>query len=153
MIEAIFVASDKGSAPIAVREVQLIAGKGIVGDRNFARQRWPGQNLTLIEAEEIERFNAVHARKVQASETRRNLITRGVRLNELVGQRFRIGEVLCFGVELCEPCRTLGSLLATTSMLPPQIVKAWVHKAGLRVDVLTGGVIRVGTPIIADAAG
>ena len=144
MIESIFVASEKTSPQIEVNEVAVVAGRGIIGDHNFNKHRHPGQNITLIEAEEIERFNESYGRSITAINTRRNIVTRSVRLNELVGKRFKIGDVMLYGVELCEPCSKLGKLLASDDMQPHEVIKAWVHKAGLRADVQTAGIIRVG---------
>ncbi|PTU32864.1 MOSC domain-containing protein [Stenotrophobium rhamnosiphilum] len=144
MIETIFVASEKASPQIEVSEIALVAGKGIVGDRNFNRSRWPGQNITFIEAEEIEAFNAKYKRSLSVGETRRNIITRSVRLNDLVGKSFQIGEVEFYGVELCEPCKKLGDLLATREMQSHAVVNAWIRKAGLRANVMTNGILRVG---------
>jgi MOSC domain-containing protein YiiM len=144
MIESIFIAKEKGSPQIEVREIRLVAGKGIVGDRNFDRDRWPGQNITFIEAEEVDSFNKTYGRLITPGQTRRNIITRSVRLNDLVGKSFWVGEVQMYGVELCEPCRTLGTLLAAEGMLPHAIVKAWIHKAGLRANVVSSGTLRVG---------
>ena len=144
MIEAIFVASEKDSPQMAVSEVALVAGKGIVGDRNFNRSKWPGQNITFIEAEQVEAFNAMYKRSLSISETRRNIITRSVRLNDLVGKSFQIGGIQFYGVELCEPCKKLGNLLATSEMPSHKIVSAWVHKAGLRANVMSNGILRVG---------
>ena len=144
MIESIFVAAEKGSPSIEVGEIQVVTGRGIVGDRHFDKHRVSGQNLTLIEAEEVERFNAIYGQSIKASSTRRNIVTRLVRLNELVGKRFKIGDVVLYGVELCEPCTKLGKVLATADMESKDAIKAWVHKAGLRADVKSGGIIRVG---------
>jgi len=148
MIESIFVAAEKGSPPIEISEIQVVTGRGIVGDRNFDKQRWPGQNITLIEAEEVESFNAIYGRSIEASSTRRNIVTRSVRLNELVGKRIKIGDVVLYGVELCEPCSKLGKVLATPDMESKDVINAWVHKAGLRADVQVGGIIRVGMSVI-----
>lgn len=111
MIESIFIAGAHGVPQFEVSEAILVAGKGIVGDRNFGEDTWPGQNITFIEAEEIESFNAEHSRSVSPAEIGRNIVTRLVRLNDLVGKRFVVGEVEFYGVELCEPCKTLGKRL------------------------------------------
>ena len=144
MIDSIFIACGRGLPPTEVKEVELVAGKGIVGDRNFGKDTWPGQNITFIEAEEIESFNATYDRSVARSDPRRNVVTRSVRLNELVGKRFSIGGVEFYGVELCEPCKSLGTRLGSDAMSSAQVVRAWVHKGGLRADVLSNGTIRVG---------
>jgi MOSC domain-containing protein YiiM len=144
MIEAIFIASKKGSSLLEVSEIELVAGKGIVGDRNFDHDRWPGQNITFIEAEEVDTFNAMYKGSVTAGEMRRNIITRSIRLNSLVGKSFQLGGVQFYGVDLCEPCKKLGNLLASSDMQPSEVVRAWTHKAGLRANVINNGILRVG---------
>jgi MOSC domain-containing protein YiiM len=144
MIEKIFISKEKGQPQVEVDEVMLIADKGIVGDRNFDKAEWPGQNITFVEAEAIENFNATYGRTIQLSDTRRNVVTRGVRLNDLVGKYFQIGNTQFYGVKLCDPCTVLGGLLETDSMSVRDVVKAWAQKGGLRADILTHGVLRVG---------
>ena len=78
---------------------------------------------------------------VEPAATRRNVLTRGIDVNALVGKRFRIGAVECEGVELCEPCETLEG------MTQPGVIKAFVHRAGLNADILTDGEISVGDPV------
>lgn len=144
-ISAIFVAPTKHAEQLTVDAVQLKAGKGIVGDRFFDHsQKRAGRNLTLIEAESIEGFNANHQQTRGLSATRRNFLTRDIRLNELVGKTFQVGEVLCFGVEFCEPCLILASQLPDCQLSQNEIIKAFTHKAGIRAKVLSDGVVRVG---------
>lgn len=147
MIKAIFTASENLGGQRQVPEIDLVAGKGIKGDRNFDRSQWPGQNITFIEQEEISAFNQRFSQQISLSDTRRNVITEGVRLNDLVGQIFRIGDVSFKGVELCEPCSTLGGLLENDNVSKKAVVKAFTHKAGLRADVLSDGQISVGMQI------
>lgn len=144
MIEALYIAANSGEPMRSVNSLELVAGKGIVGDRNFDCHVWPGQNLTLIEAESIETFNERYNRGLRFEDLRRSVVTRGDDLNALETQRFFIGDVCLQGVELCEPCKTLGERLQTAQMTPAQSVKAWVNRGGLRCTVLTGGVIRLG---------
>lgn len=151
MIEAIHTRSAADGATHAHRSVRVVAGAGIEGDRYFDRHEEPGQNLTLIEAEEIERFLAERGRPHDLSITGRNLVTRGVRLNALVGQEFSVGTVRLRGVELCEPCLGLGEALADGTTTPAQVVKAFVHKGGLRVDVLGSGEIATGMAVVLPA--
>lgn len=151
MIERIFTRSPDDGRDAEHREVRVVAGAGIEGDRYFGRQDEPGQNLTLVEAEEIERFVADHGLAPDLSITGRNLVTRGVRLNDLVGREFRIGGVRLRGVELCEPCLGLGESLAGPGRTPAMVVRAFAHRAGLRVDVLDSGSIAVGAGV--DIAG
>ena len=136
MIEAIHVGPDESGPLHAVESVRAVAGQGLEGDRNFRPGgAKPGQALTLVEAENVEDVG------LAAGATRRNLTTRGVRLNDLVGKTFRVCEVECYGVELCEPCEHLQS------MTRPGIVKDLVHRAGINADIVSGGVIRVGDEI------
>ena len=143
MIKAIFVARENKGQQFQVDFADLVQGKGIVGDRNFAKSKWPGQNITLIEIEEIENYNEKFAQSIGLSDTRRNIVTQGIRLNELVGKEFRFGEVVLKGVELCEPCSIFGKLLENEVMNKNDVVKAFLHKGGLRADVVSCGRIFV----------
>ena len=147
MIEEIYIAKESKKEQIKVTEIQLVAGSGIVGDRNFGESRWPGQNITFIESEEIESFNEVYGQNISMEATRRNVITKGVRLNELVGKKFTIGGIKFLGVELCEPCSFLGELLENKTISKKNVVKNFVHKGGLRADILSNGNLSVGMPI------
>jgi len=136
MIEAIHIGPEEGGELESVDFVRAFAGKGLGGDRNFyADGAEPGRALTLVEAENVEDVG------LSAGETRRQLTVRGVRLNDLVGKTFRVGEVECYGVQLCEPC------LHLESMTRPGLMKDMVHRAGINADILTDGVIRVGDSI------
>jgi MOSC domain-containing protein YiiM len=147
MIERIFISPCRGSAQVAVEQAEVKAAMGIVGDRNFGKAVHPGQNLTLVEAEEIEAFCALHRRQIDLSMTRRNLVTRGIRLNALVGRKFKAGEVLLLGVELCEPCAMLGRSLSSDELASPKVVEYWLGRGGLRADVIVGGVLDAGVRI------
>ena len=147
MIHTIFIAEHSLGKQVQVDKIELITGKGIVGDRNFDRAQWPGQNITFIEMEEIEAFNNNYQQRIQLADTRRNIITQGIRLNDLVGKEFSIGNVRFKGVELCEPCATLGKLLGNDTLAAKDVVKAFVHKSGLRADVLSDGEIQYGMSI------
>lgn len=147
MIHTIFIAEHSLGKQVQVDKIELITGKGIVGDRNFDRAQWPGQNITFIEIEEIEAFNNNYQQRIHLADTRRNIITQGIRLNDLVGKIFTIGDVRFKGVELCEPCATLGKLLGNDTLAAKDVVKAFVHKSGLRADVLSDGEIQYGMSI------
>jgi MOSC domain-containing protein YiiM len=119
-----------------VEFVEAVAGQGLVGDRHFFPQGAdPGRALTLIEAEVLEDV------RLTGAQSRRQVVVRGVRLNSLIGKRFRVGEVECLGVEICEPCRRLQGLTR------PGIVKELVHRGGLNADILNGGRIRAGDAV------
>ena len=127
-----------------VNAMQAVAGAGITGDHFYGRsQRHPGQNLTLIEAEEVEAFNARTGMTLALSDPRRNVITRGIRLNALVGHEFIIGTARLRGVELCEPCGKLARYLAGETLTRERFVQEFLHRCGLRADVVVGGIIRV----------
>jgi MOSC domain-containing protein YiiM len=143
-IERIFISPSAGSDQSECRLIELVAGQGIVNDRNFGKTAYPGQNITLVEAEEIERFCRQTGRPPDLSMTRRNLVVRGIRLNDLVGRQFRIGDSVLVGVELCEPCRTLSHRLANASLTPAAVLKYWVGRGGLRADVVRSGSVSCG---------
>jgi MOSC domain-containing protein YiiM len=130
-----------------VQEMVVEAGAGIVGDRYFGPQRHAGQNVTLIEAEEVEAFNARTGTSLALTDPRRNVITRGVHLNELVGREFRIGSALLRGVELCEPCGTLAGYLAGSAMGKRDFIREFTHRCGLRADVVQSGRFAIGDPV------
>jgi len=135
-VEAIHLGPAKATKLAPVDFARAVAGKGLEGDRHFKeRGAHPGQALTLVEAENVEDVG------LRPGGTRRQVTTRGVRLNDLVGKRFRVGEVECYGVELCEPCAHLES------MTRPGIIKDLVHRAGLNADILTDGTISVGDEV------
>lgn len=146
-VERIFTRSAATGVRTEHERVQIVAGAGIEGDKNFGRHDEPGQNVTLVEAEEIEAFLAENSRSNDLSITGRNLVCRGVRLTELVGREFAVGAVRFRGVELCQPCRSLGRSLASADLTVAAVVKRLLHRAGLRADALTSGAIRVGDTI------
>lgn len=151
-IEHIFLAVEPGGALIEVPHIRVVAGAGIEGDRYFNAKDEPGQNLTLVEAEVIEDFNVKFGTRHELSCTRRNLVTRGVRLDSLVGKEFTAGSVRLRGVELCEPCMGLGAAMATDAVSPAAAVRYLVHRAGIRADVLASGTIATGAAIAIDFA-
>ena len=151
-VERIFTRAKSGGPSIERRSVQIVAGKGITGDRYYERDDEPGQNVTFIEVEELESFFAEQQRDVDASLSGRNVVTRGVRLNALVGREFVVGDLRFRGIELCEPCRILGAAMASTSMPAKQVVRRMAHRAGLRASALTSGEIVVGAQFRTPAA-
>lgn len=134
-VESISIGRSDALEP--VESVRALAGKGLEGDRHADEGvDRAGGALTLIEAEVLEDV------VLSGAESRRQVVVRGVRLNDLVGKRFRVGEVECEGVELCEPCTHLQALTR------PGIIKELVHRAGLNADILNDGTIRVGDPVV-----
>jgi MOSC domain-containing protein YiiM len=151
IVERIFISPERGAAQVECEQIAVQSGMGVVGDRNFAVSKHPGQNITMVEAEEIESFCTELGRIPDLSVTRRNLITRGVRLNDLVNVEFTIGTVMLRGVELCEPCVILGGAMSEKSLSTASVIKRWVGRGGLRADVLTDGEIVRGARVEADA--
>ena len=133
-VEAITIGPSEALAP--VESVRAVRGCGLEGDRHFrpGGQR-PGGAITLIEAEVLDAVG------LSGPESRRQVVVSGVRLNDLVGRRFRVGEVDCLGVEICEPCLHLQSLTR------PGLIADLLHRGGLNADVLSSGTIRVGDPV------
>ena len=137
MVEAIHFGAEGVKELWSVESAVAVAGKGLVGDRHFAPDgARPGGAITLIDVDEVERVG------LAAGESRRQLTVRGVDLPSLVGKRFRVGEVECYGVELCEPCTHLEA------MTRPGIIKDLVHRAGINADIVTDGEIRVGDAVV-----
>jgi MOSC domain-containing protein YiiM len=145
-VEAIHIASAAAEPTRSVESVRAVAGVGLEGDRyavglgHYADDR-VSRDLTLIEAEVIENLAQEAGIELAAGETRRNLTTRGVELNDLVGRRFWVGEVLCEGTRLCEPCQYL------TDLTGKPLLRSLVHRGGLRADIVRGGVIARGDPV------
>jgi MOSC domain-containing protein YiiM len=141
-VEGIYITPKHGELPQPVERVTAVAGRGLEGNRYFAEDAEPGRALTLVAAEAVEAMEVEHGISLEPRETRRNVVTRGVDVNSLVGKRFRIGDVECEGVELCEPCRHLESLTK------PGTIKGLVHRGGLNADILEGGAINVGDAVV-----
>ncbi len=139
----LFVAPQRGAPMISLQSVEAIAKTGLVGDRyaEARHRRGPKYQLTLIELEHIQAFRDATGLPLAPDGPRRNIVTTGVRLNGLCGQRFRVGSVLVEGLELCEPC----SLMKKRTY--PDALRFFIGKGGLRARVLVGGVIALGDRI------
>ena len=140
-VAGLLVAPEAEAPLVAVESVVAIAGRGLDGDRYAAGRgtfSGPGRGyqLTLVEAETLDELN------ISWERARRNVVTRGVSLNPLVGRRFRIGEVECIGRRLCEPCAHLEKVSGAGLLRP------LVHRGGLRADILVGGAIVLGDELV-----
>lgn len=148
MVEALLTAARAEDAIDVHMTVELHAGRGIPGDRyfdgtgTFSANEKHGQQLTLIEAEALDAFRdrGLH---LTPADARRNVVTRGIDLNALVGREFQIGTSRCIGRRLCEPCSHLQRLTGRALLRP------MVHRGGLRADVLTSGTVKVGDAVVA----
>jgi MOSC domain-containing protein YiiM len=150
-VEAVVVAAEAEAPMVPVDRAMARAGRGLEGDRYFDRRgtfssaHGRGHDLTLIEAEVLDDLE-LPGERLAPAEARRNIVTRGIDLNALVGERFTIGDVECFGQRLCEPCAHLERLTAAAGK--PGTLRALIHKGGLRADVLGDGEISVGDRIV-----
>jgi MOSC domain-containing protein YiiM len=146
-LEAIYIGPEKRADLRMVSQVEAVPGKGLDGDR-YAHQQGtfskPGsidREVTLIEIEAIEALKGESELTLEPGQARRNLVTRGVPLNHLVGQEFKIGEVVLRGIRLCEPCGHLESLTIKG------VKDGLCHRGGLRAQIVHGGIIRAGDAI------
>ena len=145
-IHSIHIATAAKEPTHAVDEVRAIPGVGLEGDRYALKlgtfyKPEPAYELTLVEAEAIEAIKTEYKIELAPGDARRNLVTRGVPLNHLVGREFRIGDVLIRGIRLCEPCSHLEALTQQP------VIKSLRHRGGLRAQILKEGTIRVGDTV------
>lgn len=145
--------ADKESAPVhAVEEARAHAGKGLEGDRYYSmtgtfKKMEPKRQVTFIEAEAFDALLRDYDIAMEPGEARRNIVTRGVALNHLVGREFTVGEVRLRGLKLCEPCSHMEKLAGKPVREPLK------HRGGLRAEILTSGRIKVGDVVdVADHA-
>lgn len=134
--------------PLApAQEARVVAGRGIEGDRyfygtgTFWKKDTPDRHVTLIEIEALEALERDYGVRIGPHQSRRNIVTRGVALNHLVGREFKVGEVTLRGIRLCEPCAHLESLTSKETRT------GLVHRGGLRAAIVTEGTIRVGDEV------
>jgi MOSC domain-containing protein YiiM len=147
VVVEINIAPRNEELPEPVERVRAVAARGLEGDRYFAaaarEEAERDRDLTLIAAEALEALFAESGIELSAAASRRNVLTRGVDLNALVGRGFRVGEVECEGLQLCEPCSHLQGLTE------PGVLRGLVHRGGLRAAIRRGGEIAVGDPVVA----
>ena len=130
-----------------LNQVQAVAGRGLEGDRYFtgigtySNNAGSGREVTLIESEAIEALKRDYGVEIDAAQARRNLVTRGVALNHLIERQFTVGAVTLRGTRLCDPCAHLEKLSRKGAL------RGLIHRGGLRAEIITGGVIRIGDTI------
>jgi MOSC domain-containing protein YiiM len=148
----IYIAARKGTDLHALDQVEAVAGRGLTGDRyflkdgTFSAKDGPDREVTLIEAEALEGLTREYDLTLAPAQTRRNLLTRGVPLNHLVGKTFTVGPVVLRGIRLCEPCGHLEKLTGKA------VEKGLKHRGGLRAQIVAGGLLEVGAKV-SEAAG
>lgn len=143
-VSSIYISTSANAELEPLKTAQLHAGKGIVGDRYYTGKGTfsemlagnPAKELTLIESEEIDAFNKTHGLSLSPASLRRNIITSDIRLNELVGKTFYMGDVELLGIRLCEPCPHLADILT------PKVIPGLLGKAGLRASIKSNGTIK-----------
>jgi len=147
-LTGIYLAREAKGALEPAASAMAVEGKGLEGDRYAAGagsfSTWPGggRHVTLIEEEALEAIAQESKKELPAASARRNLTTRGVPLNHLVGKTFRVGAVTLAGIRLCEPCEHMETLSGV-----PGVRAALLHRGGLRAEIVSGGEFRVGDEI------
>ena len=125
-----------------VKEITLLAGKGIIGDRYYHEYNEGRNQLTLIESENIDYYNEKFNLKIPYLNFRRNIVTKGIKLNDLVGKELLINQTEIKGIDLCRPCKELQEKLGIDNF-----IKEFLRKGGLRCEILTSARIKTGDKI------
>ena len=135
--------TDKNNKKInEVKSIEVLENKGVVGDRHFDEFNDPYCQLSLIESENIDFYNSKYNLNIPYVDFRRNIITKGICLNDLIGKKFLVGNVKVEGIDLCRPCRHLTEILNQENIL-----KEFLRKGGLRCQILSSSIINVGDNI------
>ena len=125
-----------------VNSIDVLANQGVLGDRHFNEFNDPYNQLSLIESENIDYYNIKYGLNIPYIDFRRNIITKGIQLNDLVGKKFQIGKVELEGIDLCRPCKHLSEILQQDN-----IIKEFLRRGGLRCQILSSSSIEVGNKI------
>ena len=125
-----------------VSSINVLANKGVVGDRHFKEFNDPYNQLTLIESENIDYYNIKYGLNIPYVDFRRNISTKGIKLNDLVGKKILVGKVQLEGIDLCRPCRHLSEVLGHEN-----IIKEFLRKGGIRCQILTTSSIKISDKI------
>ena len=127
---------------VEVNTINLIAGKGVIGDRHFKDYNDPYNHLSFIESENIDEYNKKYNLNIPHLDFRRNIVTKGIRLNDLIEKKIIIGEVQLDVIDFCRPCRHLSEKLNKNN-----IIKEFLRKGGIRCEILNNGKISIGDQI------
>ena len=127
---------------IDTNEINLIAGKGVVGDRHFKEYNDPYNQLSIIESENIDEYNLKYKLNIPYLDFRRNIVTRGIKLNNLVEKKISIGSVKLDVIDLCRPCRHLSEKLGRND-----VIKEFLRKGGVRCQIMNDGKISLSDQI------
>jgi len=127
---------------VEIYTIDLIAGKGVIGDRHFKDYNGPYNHLSIIESENIDEYNKKYNLDIPYLDFRRNIVTRGIKLNDLIEKKLMIGDVKLEVIDLCRPCRHLSEKLEKNN-----IIKEFLRKGGIRCEILNNGKISTGDQI------
>lgn len=147
-VVGIFIRPVESQPTQEVVHVRAVPGRGLEGDyfceqiRDHASPSRSDQEITLIEIESLESVYREYDVALTMGESRRNIITRQVPLNSLIGKQFRIGEITLQGIRLCEPCSHLAELTQK------KVLPSLVHRGGLRAKILNEGTLHTGDPVL-----
>ena len=144
VIEIAISQSPKGKME-SVNSIKVVSGAGVIKDRHFKKNNGERNQITLIEIENIKYYNQVAKALIPSIDFRRNIITEGIKLNQLLGKEFLIGAVKLKAHDLCRPCKYLQERLEQKDF-----VKELLHKGGIRCEILNDGKINVGTKITSE---
>ena len=136
------IAANNNQPIMEVNSIEVLANKGILGDRHFHDFNDPYNQLSLIESENIDEYNIRFGFNIPYIDFRRNVVTKGIKLNDLIGKKIKIGNVELEGIELCRPCRHLTEMLDQKNIL-----KEFMRKGGLRCQILSSSEITIGDKI------
>jgi len=136
------ISSNNNKTIVSVDSIEVLANKGVLGDRHFDDYNDPYCQLSLIESENIDYYNTKFGLNIPYIDFRRNIITKGIKLNDLVGKKLLIGSVKVEGIDLCRPCRHLTEMLNQDNIL-----KEFLRRGGLRCQILSSSNIYVGDKI------
>ena len=125
-----------------VNSIEVVANKGVINDRHFKEFNDPFSQVSLIESENIDYYNLTYGLNIEYLDFRRNIVTKGIQLNDLIGKQFFVGDAKIEGVDLCRPCRHLSEILNQDN-----IIKEFLRRGGLRCQILSSSIINIGDKI------
>ena len=136
------ISDNNNKAINEVISIDVLANQGVLGDRHFSKFNDPYNQLSLIESENIDYYNIKYGLNIPYIDFRRNIVTKGIQLNDLVGKKILVGKVELEGIDLCRLCKHLSEVLGQEN-----IIKEFLRRGGLRCKILTSSCIRVGDKI------
>ena len=136
------ISTNNNQPIIEVSSIEVLANQGVVGDRHFKEFNDPYNQLSLIESENIDYYNIKFGLNIPYVDFRRNIITKGIQLNDLVEKKILVGNVKLEVIDLCRPCKHLSEVLGQDN-----IIKEFLRRGGLRCQILTSSTIKINDKI------